>query len=231
MRAFRFTVRSVVRRNVGNSDDKLERARRELLAELRALGIRDERVLSAMERVPRHLFVPPELVPYAYEDRPLPIGAGQTISQPYIVALSTQALELSLQDRVLEIGTGSGYQAAVLAELAGEVYTVERLPELSQAARERLERLGYRNLYFRVGDGTKGWPDEAPFDAILVTAAAPKVPQSLVEQLAEGGRLVIPIGGRESQDLWLMRRRTRRLEKVYLCPCTFVPLIGEEGWR
>jgi len=231
MRAFRFTVRSVVRRNVGNSDDKLERARRELLAELRALGIRDERVLSAMERVPRHLFVPPELVPYAYEDRPLPIGAGQTISQPYIVALSTQALELSPQDRVLEIGTGSGYQAAVLAELAGEVYTVERLPELSQAARERLERLGYRNLYFRVGDGTKGWPDEAPFDAILVTAAAPKVPQSLVEQLAEGGRLVIPIGGRESQDLWLMRRRTRRLEKVYLCPCTFVPLIGEEGWR
>jgi len=231
MRAFRFTVRSVVRRNVGNSDDKLERARRELLAELRALGIRDERVLSAMERVPRHLFVPPELVPYAYEDRPLPIGAGQTISQPYIVALSTQALELSPQDRVLEIGTGSGYQAAVLAELAGEVYTVERLPELSQAARERLERLGYRNLHFRVGDGTKGWPDEAPFDAILVTAAAPKVPQSLVEQLAEGGRLVIPIGGRESQDLWLMRRRTRRLEKVYLCPCTFVPLIGEEGWR
>jgi len=201
------------------------------LAELRALGIRDERVLSAMARVPRHLFVPPELVPYAYEDRPLPIGAGQTISQPYIVALSTQALELSLQDRVLEIGTGSGYQAAVLAELAGEVYTVERLPELSQAARERLERLGYRNLHFRVGDGTKGWPDEAPFDAILVTAAAPKVPQSLVEQLAEGGRLVIPIGGRESQDLWLMRRRTRRLEKVYLCPCTFVPLIGEEGWR
>ena len=231
MRAFRFTVRSVVRRNVGNSDDKLERARRELLAELRALGIRDERVLSAMARVPRHLFVPPELVPYAYEDRPLPIGAGQTISQPYIVALSTQALELSPQDRVLEIGTGSGYQAAVLAELAGEVYTVERLPELSQAARERLERLGYRNLHFRVGDGTKGWPDEAPFDAILVTAAAPKVPQSLVEQLAEGGRLVIPIGGRESQDLWLMRRRTRRLEKVYLCPCTFVPLIGEEGWR
>jgi len=201
------------------------------LAELRALGIRDERVLSAMARVPRHLFVPPELVPYAYEDRPLPIGAGQTISQPYIVALSTQALELSPQDRVLEIGTGSGYQAAVLAELAGEVYTVERLPELSQAARERLERLGYRNLHFRVGDGTKGWPDEAPFDAILVTAAAPKVPQSLVEQLAEGGRLVIPIGGRESQDLWLMRRRTRRLEKVYLCPCTFVPLIGEEGWR
>jgi len=213
------------------NEAELAEARRALIAELRALGIHDERVLAAMERVPRHLFVPPELLPYAYDDRPLPIGAGQTISQPYIVALSTQALELSPQDRVLEIGTGSGYQAAVLAELAGEVYTVERLPELSQTARERLERLGYRNLYFRVGDGTKGWPEEAPFDAILVTAAAPKVPQSLVEQLAEGGRLVIPIGGRESQDLWLMRRRTRRLEKVYLCPCTFVPLIGEEGWR
>jgi len=231
MRVFRFTVRSVVRGNVANSDDKLERAKRALLAELRALGIRDERVLSAMERVPRHLFVPPELVPYAYEDRPLPIGAGQTISQPYIVALSTQALELSPQDRVLEIGTGSGYQAAVLAELAGEVYTVERLPELSQAARERLERLGYKNLHFRVGDGTKGWPEEAPFDAILVTAAAPRVPQSLIEQLAEGGRLVIPIGGRESQTLWRMEKRAGRLKKAYLCPCTFVPLIGEEGWR
>jgi len=216
---------------LGYEGEGFERAQEALIAELRALGIHDKRVLAAMARVPRHLFVPPELLPYAYEDRPLPIGAGQTISQPYIVALSTQALALSPQDRVLEIGTGSGYQAAILAELASEVYTVERLAELSQGAQERLGKLGYKNLHFRVGDGTKGWPEEAPFDGILVTAAAPRAPKSLLDQLAEGGRLVIPIGGRESQDLWLIEKHARRLEKVYLCPCTFVPLIGEEGWR
>jgi len=211
--------------------DAFQAERRELVAELKALGISDPRVLAAMERVPRHLFVPPEFLPYAYEDRPLPIGAGQTISQPYIVALSTQALELSPTDRVLEIGTGSGYQTAVLAELAGEVFTIERIPELSRLAQERLLSLGYGNIKFRVGDGTVGWPEEAPFDAILVTAAAPKAPKSLLDQLAEGGRMVIPIGGRTSQDLWLFRKRGRRLEREYLCPCTFVPLIGEEGWR
>lgn len=209
-----------------------ERARRRaLVEELRALGIDDPRVLSAVARVPRHLFVPPELRPYAYEDRPLPIGHGQTISQPYIVALSTQALALEPGDRVLEIGTGSGYQTAVLAELAGEVFTVERVPELSRQAQRRLARLGYRNVRFKVGDGTKGWPEEAPFSAILVTAAAPQVPKSLVEQLEEGGRLVIPLGGRTSQDLWLLVKRKGRLEREYLCPCTFVPLIGEEGWQ
>jgi protein-L-isoaspartate(D-aspartate) O-methyltransferase len=205
--------------------------RRALVEELQALGISDPKVLAAMARVPRHLFVPPELRPYAYDDRPLPIGHGQTISQPYIVALSTQALALTPQDRVLEIGTGSGYQTAVLAELAGEVFTVERLPELSREAQRRLTALGYRNVKFKVGDGTKGWPEEAPFSAILVTAAAPQVPPSLVDQLAEGGRLVIPLGGRTSQDLWLLIKRKGRLEREYLCPCTFVPLIGEEGWR
>jgi protein-L-isoaspartate(D-aspartate) O-methyltransferase len=205
--------------------------RRALVEELQALGISDPKVLAAMARVPRHLFVPPELRPYAYDDRPLPIGHGQTISQPYIVALSTQALALTPQDRVLEIGTGSGYQTAVLAELAGEVFTVERLPEFSREAQRRLTALGYRNVKFKVGDGTKGWPEEAPFSAILVTAAAPQVPPSLVDQLAEGGRLVIPLGGRTSQDLWLLIKRKGKLEREYLCPCTFVPLIGEEGWR
>jgi protein-L-isoaspartate(D-aspartate) O-methyltransferase len=215
----------------GWAEDEFAQERRALIAELRAQGIHDEQVLAALGRVPRHLFVPPELLSYAYVNQPLPIGCGQTISQPYIVALSTEALALSPTDRVLEIGTGSGYQTAILAELAGEVYTVERLPELSEAARKRLSALGYTNVYFRVGDGTKGWPEKAPFDAILVTAAAPKPPKSLLDQLAEGGRMVIPIGGRTSQDLWLLRKRDGRLERVYLCPCTFVPLIGEEGWR
>lgn len=215
----------------GWAEDEFAQERRALIAELRAQGIHDERVLAALGRVPRHVFVPPELLPCAYVNQPLPIGCGQTISQPYIVALSTQALALSPTDRVLEIGTGSGYQTAILAELAGEVYTVERLPELSEAARKRLSALGYSNVYFRVGDGTKGWPEKAPFDAILVTAAAPKPPKSLLDQLVEGGRMVIPTGGRTSQDLWLLRKRDGRLERIYLCPCTFVPLVGEEGWR
>jgi len=213
------------------SEEDLTQARKELVAELRYKGIRDPRVLSAMEKVPRHLFVLPEYLPWAYDDRPLPIGLGQTISQPYIVALSTEALELSPEDKVLEIGTGSGYQTAILAELAKEVFTVERLAELSWEAQERLRRLGYRNVHFRVGDGTKGWPEEAPFPAILVTAAAPRVPPSLLEQLSEGGRLVIPVGGRFHQDLWLVRKKGEKPVYEHLCPVSFVPLIGEEGWR
>lgn len=211
--------------------EELARARRALVAELRRKGITDPRVLAAMEKVPRHLFVLPEYVPLAYEDRPLPIGAGQTISQPYIVALSTQALAPSPQDRVLEIGTGSGYQTAILAELAKEAFTVERLPALSQEAAERLRRLGYTNVRMRVGDGTKGWPEEAPFSGILVTAGAPRVPASLLAQLAEGGRMVIPVGGRFDQDLWRVHKEGGRPVYEYLCPVTFVPLIGEEGWR
>ncbi len=207
-----------------------ERARDELLSELRYLGIVDERVLAAMARVPRHLFVPPHLVPYAYEDMPLPIGQGQTVSQPYIVALSTEALELKPTDRVLEVGTGSGYQTAILAELAGTVYTVERLEPLSLEAQERLAHLGYRNVRFRVGDGTKGWPEEAPFDAILVTAGAPHIPPSLAKQLREGGRMVIPVGDRHQQELLAVRKQGGQLVQRVLCPCTFVPLIGEEGW-
>jgi protein-L-isoaspartate(D-aspartate) O-methyltransferase len=150
------------------TEEELSRARRALVRDLREKGIRDERVLSAIEKVPRHLFVLPEYLFAAYDDRPLPIGLGQTISQPYIVALSTEALELSGEEKVLEIGTGSGYQTAILAELAKEVFTVERLPELSWEAQERLRKLGYTNVHFRVGDGTKGWPEEAPFPAILV---------------------------------------------------------------
>lgn len=212
------------------SEADLARARALLVEELAAQGIRDKRVLAALARVPRHRFVPPHLLPHAYEDRPLPIGSGQTISQPYIVALSTEALALRPDDRVLEVGTGSGYQTAILAELAREVYTIERIPELSREAQERLEALGYRNVRFRVGDGTRGWPEEAPFNAVLVTAGAPRVPEALLAQLAPGGRLVIPVGGRWSQDLTLVRREGDRVLHEVLCPCTFVPLIGEEGW-
>ncbi|MGQ9699914.1 MAG: protein-L-isoaspartate(D-aspartate) O-methyltransferase [Candidatus Bipolaricaulaceae bacterium] len=215
----------------GPGEVELARARRALLAELRQKGIRDPRVLSALEKIPRHLFVLPEHLPWAYEDRPLPIGLGQTISQPYIVALSTEALELAPEDKVLEIGTGSGYHTAILAELAKEVFTVERIPELLWEAQERLRRLGYGNVQFRVGDGTKGWPEAAPFPAILVTAAAPRLPPSLLAQLSEGGRLVIPVGGKRHQDLWRVRKREGKPVYEHLCPVSFVPLIGEEGWR
>lgn len=187
-------------------------------------------MLGALARVPRHRFVPPHLVVHAYEDRPLPIGHGQTISQPYIVALSTEALGVGPTERVLEVGTGSGYQTAVLAELAQAVYTVERIPELSASAQERLTALGYGNVHFRVGDGTHGWPEEAPFDAILVTAGAPAVPERLLAQLGPRGRIVIPVGGRFSQELILLCRDGERWVRRSLCPCTFVPLIGEEGW-
>lgn len=208
-----------------------EEAQEELLHELENLGIDDPAVLRALRAVPRHLFVPPHLLPHAYADTPLPIGEGQTVSQPYIVALSTQALELGPDDRVLEVGTGSGYQTAVLAELAKEVFTVERLAALSEEAQNRLASLGYRNVRFKVGDGTKGWPEEAPFEAILVTAGAPFLPPSLLAQLKEGGRMVIPVGDRTRQDLLLVRKVGGKVEERSLCPCTFVPLIGEEGWR
>lgn len=212
------------------TEEELSRARRALVEELRKKGIRDERVLAAIAKVPRHLFVLPAHLFAAYDDQPLPIGLGQTISQPYIVALSTEALELSGEEKVLEIGTGSGYQTAILAELAKEVLTVERLSELSQEAQERLRRLGYTNVRFRIGDGTKGWPEEAPFPAILVTAAAPRVPKSLFEQLSEGGRMVLPVGGRWHQELWLVRKTGGKPSYEHLCPVAFVPLIGEEGF-
>jgi len=199
--------------------------------QLRRRGIRDERVLAAMAKVPRHLFVPSGSQSEAYEDRPLPIGDGQTISQPYMVAIMTQSLNLTGGEKVLEIGTGSGYQTAVLAELAREVFTVERLFALYQKAEIRLRNLGYENIHCRLGDGSIGWPEKAPFDGLLVTAGAPEVPEALKSQLAEGGRLVIPVGSRYSQSLLKIERVAGRFETEDITGCVFVPLVGEGGWR
>lgn len=199
--------------------------------QIKMRGVDDPRVLAAMRRVPRHLFVPQPLWDQAYNDYPLPIGEDQTISQPYIVALMTEALELQAGDRVLEIGTGSGYQAAVLAELAAKVYSIDRLASLAEKARQVLAELGYTNFQLRVGDGTQGWPEEAPFDAILVTAGAPQVPRPLVEQLALGGRLVVPVGDRFSQTLTRVRLTRDGVKFDYLGGCRFVRLIGKYGWQ
>ena len=199
--------------------------------QIEARGVTDLRVLEAMRRVPRHLFVPPDYRDLAYSDGPLPIGHGQTISQPFIVAYMTALLRLKCDEKVLEIGTGSGYQAAVLAHLAREVHTVERIPALAEQARQRLEALGLDNVTVHLGDGTLGLPELAPFDAILVTAAAPKVPQSLLDQLADGGRLVIPVGSRGVQYLERWLRFGDEFRRQVLDPVAFVPLIGEEGWH
>lgn len=199
--------------------------------QLRKRGIRSSRLLEVLERVPRHLFVPEDLAAHAYEDRALAIGNGQTISQPYMVAAMTEALELTGSERVLEIGAGSGYQAAVLAELANEVVTVERNESLGKAARERLADLGYRNIRVQIGDGTLGSAGEAPFDAALVAAAAPSIPAPLVEQLAENGRLVIPVGNAEKQMLLRIRKCAGgEVVQEKLFPCQFVPLRGRYGW-
>lgn len=193
-------------------------------------GIRDERVLEAFRIVPRHLFIPEDGIDHAYEDHPVPIGRGQTISQPYMVACMTEALSLQGGERVLEIGSGSGYQTAVLKALKADVYTVERLPELSGRARENVERAGFPGVHYRVGDGSRGWPEEAPFDRVIVTAGAPSMPLSLVEQLREGGSMVIPVGGEDEQELLLVRRGDGKVTRERLCGCIFVKLVGEEGW-
>ncbi len=198
--------------------------------QLEAWGIADGRVLDAMRRVPRELFVPEEGREEAYYDGALPIDAGQTISQPYVVAHMTEVLRLGGQEKVLEIGTGSGYQTAVLSLLAAEVYTVERIAPLARQAQETLARFGANNVRFHLGDGSLGWPEHAPYDAILVTCAAPAVPQPLVQQLADGGRLVVPVGPRGYQDLVLVRRRGGTVSEDRLSPVAFVPLIGEHGW-
>jgi protein-L-isoaspartate(D-aspartate) O-methyltransferase len=187
--------------------------------------ITDGRVLAAMQKVPRHEFVPPEMRDSAYEDGALPIALGQTISQPYIVAFMTQALQLHGTERVLEIGTGSGYQAAVLAEIASQVFTVEILPELSQRARTVLERLGYRNIRFRTGDGYQGWPEESPFDAIIVTAAPDHVPEGLTDQLKPGGRMILPVG-RLEQELVIIEKTASGLRRRSSIPVRFVPMTG-----
>jgi protein-L-isoaspartate(D-aspartate) O-methyltransferase len=188
--------------------------------------ITNARVLAVMEKVPRHEFVPAELRSRAYEDRPLPIGYDQTISQPYIVAFMTEQLEPRPTDRVLEIGTGSGYQAAVLAQLVAEVYTIEIIEPLAQRAEADLKRLGYTNVYVRAGDGCQGWPEAAPFDAIIVTCAPEKVPPPLVEQLRDGGRMIIPVGPMGDQELVLLRKQGEQLKKHAVLPVRFVPMTG-----
>ncbi|KUK60912.1 MAG: Protein-L-isoaspartate O-methyltransferase, partial [Methanoculleus marisnigri] len=181
--------------------------------------------------IPRHLFVPKGYERAAYEDRPLPIGEGQTISQPYIVAVMTEQLELTPQDRVLEVGTGSGYQAALLAELAATVISIERLEDLADQAQQNFDRAGVTGVRVVVGDGTQGYPPEAPYDAIVVTAASPTIPGPLIDQLAEGGRLIAPVGPRECQDLIKLVKHEGRVEKIPLGGVCFVPLIGQFGWR
>lgn len=194
-------------------------------------GIHNPRLLSALRRIPRHWFVPAHLRDWAYEDGPLAIGQGQTISQPYMVAAMTDLLALRGDERVLEIGTGSGYQAAVLGEMARVVHTIERIPELAEHARTLLDEMGYENIFVHVGDGTLGWFAAAPYQAILVTAAAPEIPEPLVEQLDEGGRLVIPVGGRKGQVLERWRKLKGRLRREDIFPVSFVPLRGQFGWQ
>ena len=198
--------------------------------QLQRRGITDRRVLQAMRAVPRHVFVPPEWRHEAYSDRPLPIADDQTISQPYMVALMTQRLGLQGHEHVLEVGTGSGYQAAVLSRLAAQVYTIEYFPALAERARVILQHLGYTNVQGRTGDGGLGLPAYAPYHGILVAAAAPHVPQPLLTQLAEGGRLVIPVGSVTSQELLIITRHGDDYAQERSVPCRFVPLLGQEGW-
>jgi protein-L-isoaspartate(D-aspartate) O-methyltransferase len=213
-------------------DRTSERARM-VKAQLRARGVSDERVLSAMGRVPRERFVPPLMASQAYADHAMAIGHHQTISQPYMVAVMTEALALTGSERVLEVGTGSGYQCAILAELAGEVYSMERVEDLARAALDLLtDELGYANVHVRSGDGTLGWPDAAPFQGVIVTAAAPGPPHSLLEQLdPDGGRLVVPVGDHDLQHLVRVERHGTEFTSERTTACRFVPLVGAEGWK
>ena len=198
--------------------------------QIKARGLTEERLLAAFRKVPRHLFVPEELQARAYEDHPLQIGCGQTISQPLMTAIMVAALRLQGHERVLEIGTGSGYQTAILSLLALEVCSIDRLPELAADAAARLEQLGFANVDITIGDGTLGWPERAPFDGIIVAAAAPRLPHALREQLADGGRLVIPRGDKTKQTLYVMEKRGQTLQEQRVTECMFVPLVGQDGW-
>jgi protein-L-isoaspartate(D-aspartate) O-methyltransferase len=216
---------------VDNQKIDFEKARQRMVeTQIVARGIKDERVIDAMRRIPRHLFLEEALWSQAYGDYPLPIGEKQTISQPYIVALMTEALELKEKDRVLEIGTGSGYQTAILAQLVEWVYTIERIRNLLIKARKTLESLHIYNVTYRVSDGTEGWIENSPFDAIIVTAGSPDIPPTLINQLAIGGRLVIPVGDRYSQNLIKVTKKENELVKEDLGGCRFVNLIGKYGW-
>jgi protein-L-isoaspartate(D-aspartate) O-methyltransferase len=212
------------------ADDPFAPARQRMVTEQLAGPRRDitnARVLAVMGKVPRQEFVPGHLRSQAYQDRPLPIGHGQTISQPYIVAFMTEQLEPKPSDRVLEIGTGSGYQAAVLAELTAEVYTIEIIKDLANQAAASLKRLGYTNVHARTGDGYKGWPEAAPFDAIMVTCAPEKVPQPLIDQLKDGGRMIIPVGSLRNQELVVLRKHDGKLDRRAVLPIRFVPMTGQ----
>jgi protein-L-isoaspartate(D-aspartate) O-methyltransferase len=214
-----------------NRDDLYHAARQRMVKEdIQGRGIEDQRVLQAMLKVKRHLFVPEAYRPMAYADRPLPVGEGQTISQPYIVALMAYHLHLKPADRVLEIGTGSGYQAAVLAELAKEVYSIEIIEQLARAAKERIEALGYKNIWVRHGDGFYGWPEHAPYDAIMITCATATIPERLVEQLGEGGRMIVPLGDKPFvQSLTVVTKQAGKLEMQQITDVVFVPMTGEIG--
>ena len=212
--------------------DKFKLLRESMVADqLVPRGISDKLVLDAMKKVPRHKFMPEELESSAYEDNALPIGEGQTISQPYMVAIMTEKLGLKGREKILEIGTGSGYQAAVLAEIAKKVYTIEYVPSLAEKAKKKFDDLGYKNIEVIVGDGTLGLPEKAPFNGIMVTAGAPSIPKTLTDQLAEGGRLVIPVGERFMQILTIVTKRGRKLDIEESIACVFVPLVGKYGWK
>lgn len=195
-----------------------------------ARGIKDNRIISVFPKVPRHLFVRTEDISHAYKDHPLPIGFGQTISQPYMVAYMLENLMLQGREKVLEIGTGSGYQTALLAELVVHVYTIERIPELLKSAQERLDKMGYRNIHYKVSDGTIGWLDNAPFDRIIVSAGAPEMPQALVGQLSENGILLVPVGNAYQQDLIRVCKNKDKTTTENLGACVFVKLVGQQGW-
>jgi protein-L-isoaspartate(D-aspartate) O-methyltransferase len=211
----------------GQQPDRADERRRMVEQQLRARDIKDARVLAAMERVPRHRFVPESVRAEAYNDHPVPIGHGQTISQPYIVGFMSEALEIAPEDRVLEIGTGSGYQAAILGELAREVYTMEIIEPLAASARATLDSLGYRNIHVRAGNGYDGWPEHAPYDRIIVTAAPPEVPSALVEQLKPGGLMAVPVGT-VIQELKILRRTESGVETLKTLPVQFVPMTGRK---
>ncbi|MFH0957848.1 MAG: protein-L-isoaspartate(D-aspartate) O-methyltransferase [Pseudomonadota bacterium] len=214
-----------------NSTEDFDLARERMVRQqIETRGVSDLSVLSVMREIPRHLFVPEPYKARAYDDCPLPIGHGQTISQPYMVAVMTELLKLKGNEKVLELGTGSGYQAAILAKLARWVYTLDRISELSEKARRNTEACGINNLTFVVADGTKGWPEEAPYDAVMITAGAPTVPKPVFEQLSEGGRMVIPVGDRFSQILKVVEKKQGVKREESYFECRFVDLVGEHGW-
>jgi protein-L-isoaspartate(D-aspartate) O-methyltransferase len=219
------TCMSQIEKPVNYSEERTAMVR----TQIRLRGIKDEKVLGAMLKVERHRFVPAAYRNEAYEDYPLPVGEGQTISQPYIVAFMTEALELKKEDKVLEIGTGSGYQAAILAEICDSVFTIEIFRSLGMSAMKTLKELGYSNVFVRIGDGYQGWAEHAPYDAIIVTCSPAHIPEMLEAQLAEGGRMIIPLGGDYTQELILLAKKAGKLQKKSVLPVRFVPMINEDG--